>query len=143
MRWLLRESAYASAAGRRGSSSFLLAFLAADILAFITNAFAFVGLRGTIAANFRCDLADKLLVDTGDCQHGRLLSRDGDARRDRIGDVVAEAKLKIQILALNRGPIAHALYLKLGGETLCDAENEIVHQRTRKPPHGRRALHVL
>src|ERR1700760_1949966 len=61
----------------------LLAFLAADIFAFIAHALALVGLGRTPGADFGGDLADQLLVDAGDRDHGRLLGDDGDAGRDR------------------------------------------------------------
>src|SRR5436305_316135 len=89
----------------------LLAFLAADIFAFIAHALALVGLRRAIAANLGGDLADQLLVDAGNRNHGRLFGDDGDAGRDRIGHVMAEAELQVQDLALYRGAIADALDL--------------------------------
>src|SRR6185312_1420233 len=84
----------------------LLAFLAADIFAFITHALALVGLRRAIAADLGRDLADQLLVDAADRNHGRLFGDDGDAGGDRIGHVMAETELQVQDLALHRGAIA-------------------------------------
>src|ERR1700753_422914 len=73
----------------------LLAFLAADIFAFIAHALALVGLRRAIGTDLGGDLADQLLVDAADGDHGRLLGDDGDAGRDRIRHVMAEAELQV------------------------------------------------
>src|SRR6185369_1358909 len=91
----------------------LLAFLAADIFAFIAHALALIGLRRAITANLGGDLADELLVDTRNRNHGRLFGDDGDAGRDRIGHVMAEAELQVQDFALHRGAIADALDFQL------------------------------
>src|SRR3569833_2207171 len=113
----------------------LLAFLAADILAFIAHALALIGLRRTPGADLGRNLTDQLLVDARNRDHGRLLGDDGDARRDRIGHVMAETELQVQGLALHRGAIAHALNLQLLGEALGDAGDEIVDQSARQAPH--------
>src|SRR6201996_8340372 len=60
----------------------LLAFLAADIFAFIAHALALVGLRRTIGTDLGGDLADQLLVDARHRNHGGLFGGDGDAGRD-------------------------------------------------------------
>src|SRR5690242_2362192 len=62
----------------------LLAFLAADIFAFIANALALIGLRRTPGADLGRNLSDQLLVDARHRNHGRLFGGDGDAGRDRI-----------------------------------------------------------
>src|ERR1700750_444970 len=68
----------------------LLAFLAADIFAFIAHALALVGLRRTPGTDLGGNLADQLLVDARNRDHGRFLGDDGDARGDRIGHIMAE-----------------------------------------------------
>src|SRR5471032_992515 len=50
----------------------LLAFLAEDVFAHVFHAFALVGLGRTVAANFGGNLADFLLVDSGNRDLGRL-----------------------------------------------------------------------
>src|ERR1700761_5733959 len=118
----------------------LLAFLAADIFAFIAHALTLVGLRRAIGADLGSDLADQLLVDAAGRDHGRLLGDDADAGRDRIRHVMAEAELQVQDLALHRGAIADALDLQLLGEAVGDAFHQVVHQRARQTPHLRAAL---
>src|SRR3546814_2278704 len=56
----------------------------------VLHALALVGLGRTVAADLRRHLADLLAIGAGDGDGGRLLALDGDAFRDRIGDVVAE-----------------------------------------------------
>src|SRR3954462_3628087 len=80
----------------------LLAFLAAAILALIAHALALIGLRRTPGTDLGGDLADELLVDARHRNHGGLFGDDGDARRDRIRHVMAEAELQVQHLALDR-----------------------------------------
>src|SRR5215831_12440578 len=86
----------------------LLAFLAEDEFADILHALALVGLRRTIGADFRGDLADALDVVARHRDLGRLRHRDGDAFRDRVDDVVAVAQRELQVLALHRGTVADA-----------------------------------
>src|ERR1700676_5351840 len=94
----------------------LLAFLAADIFAFIAHALALIGLRRAPAANFGGDLADQLLVNAGNRDRGRFFRHDGDAGRNGIRHVMAEAELQVQDLALHGGTITDALDLQLLGE---------------------------
>src|SRR5512145_80426 len=70
----------------------LLRFLELDALTGITNALALVGLRGTIGADFRGDLADPLLVGAlhDDLRLRRRLDR--DAFRHVVLDGVREAE---------------------------------------------------
>src|SRR5579885_764036 len=84
------------------SPLFLLAFLAEDVLAGVLHALALVGLRRTETAQLGGNLADLLLVDAGDDDLGRLRRRDRDPLRDRIVDVVREAELQVELLALHR-----------------------------------------
>src|SRR6201996_624420 len=68
----------------------LLAFLAADIFAFIAHALALIGFGAAIAADFGGDFADQLLVHAGHADLCGLFRGDGDAGGDRIDDIVAE-----------------------------------------------------
>src|SRR4051795_914742 len=103
----------------------LLAFLAEDKFIGILHALALVGLRRTIAADFRGDLADALDVIARHGDLGWLRDRDGDAFRDRVDDVVTVTQRELQVLALHRGPITDAGDLQLLLETLGDARNEV------------------
>src|SRR5690348_5302320 len=112
----------------------LLAFLAEDVLAGVLHALTLVRLGRTEAAQLRRHLADLLLVDAGDDDLGRLRRRDRDALRDRIVDVVREAELQVELLALDRSAIADAGVLELLLEALGDAGDQVVHQRARGAP---------
>src|SRR6185437_2556942 len=97
-------------------------------------------LRRTPAADFGRHLADLLLVDAGDDDLGRLRRRDRDALRDRIVDVVREAELQIELLALHRRAIADAGDLQLLLETLGHSGHQIGDLRARGAPQRARAL---
>src|SRR5258708_3665387 len=104
-----RESRGLPAAARRTElASFLLPFLAEDVLVRILHALALVGLRRPVGPDLGRDLADLLLVDAGDDDLGRLRGRDLDAGRNRIVDLVAVAERELQVLALDRRAIADA-----------------------------------
>src|SRR6185437_4795286 len=122
---------------------FLLAFLAEDVFAGVLHALALVRLRRTPAADFGRHLADLLLVDAGDDDLGRLRRRDRDALRDRIVDVVREAELQVELLALHRRAIADAGDLQLLLEALGDAVDDVVHQRARGAPLREGALGLV
>src|SRR6187397_3209003 len=90
-----------------------LAFLAEDILVGVFHALALVGLGRTESADFGGDVPDLLLIADGDHDLGRLWRRDGNAFRDREIDVMREAELQLQRLALHRGAITDAGDLQL------------------------------
>src|SRR5437667_12669379 len=93
------------------SPSFLLSFLAEDVLACVLDALALVGLGRPERADLGRDLSDFLAVDAGHHDFGRPRRHDGDAVGDRIGDVVAEPERELQVLALHRRTIADAIDL--------------------------------
>src|SRR4029079_16877068 len=88
--------------------SFLLSFLAEDVLARVLDALGLVRLRWPVVADLRRHLPDLLLVDAGDDDLGRLRRHDRDPLGDRIDDVVAVAERELQVLALYGGAIADA-----------------------------------
>src|SRR5512146_242587 len=122
---------------------FLLAFLTEDVLAGVFHALALVRLGRTVTADFRGHLADLLLVDAGDDDLGRLRRRDGDARRDRVVDVVREAELQAELLALHRRAITDAGDLELLFEALGHAIDQVAHQRAGGAPLRARALGLM
>src|SRR6266446_2254787 len=124
------------------SPSFLLAFFAEDVFARVLDALALVGFGLAESADFGRDVADLLLVDTGDDDLGRLGHRDRDALRDRIDDIVAIAELDLQVLALQGGAIADAADLEPALETFGDSRHRIGEERPAGPPHGARALGI-
>src|SRR5579864_6297157 len=91
----------------------LLAFLAADVLVAVLDAFALVGLGLAEGADHRRRLSDALPVGAGDGDRRRLLAGDLDVARDREHDVVAVAELQHQVLALDRGAVSDALDLQV------------------------------
>src|SRR5258708_18987383 len=86
----------------------LLAFLAEDEFVGVFHALALIRLRRTVAADLGCDLADPLGIAAVDDDLGRLRHRDRNALRDRVDHVVAVAQRELQLLALQRGPVADA-----------------------------------
>src|SRR5437667_11939167 len=122
------------------SPSFLLAFLAEDVLVAVFHALALVGLRRTESVDLGRDLADLLLVDPGHDDLGRSRRHDRDAVRDRIADLVAEAEQELQVLALNRRAIAHPADLQPTLESLGDARHQVVDERAGQAPHRPRPL---
>src|SRR6266699_5156360 len=123
-----------------GSRSFLLAFLAEDVLARVLDALALVRFGRPERADLGGDLSDFLAVDPGYHDLDRPRRHDRDAVGDRIGDVVAEPEREMQVLALHRRPVAYAADLQSLLEALGDAGDQIVDQRARQPPHGARTL---
>src|SRR5262249_30666018 len=119
-----------------GSRSFLLAFLAEDVLACVFDALALVGLRRPERADLGRDLPDLLLVDSGHYDLGRSRRRDCDALGDRIAHVVAEPERDLQVLALHGGTIADAADFEALLESLGHAGDQIVDERARQAPHG-------
>src|SRR5258708_16659008 len=95
----------------------LLAFLSADVFPVVLDALALVGLGLAKRADFRRHLSDLLLIRAGDGDR-RLLLADLDrvAFGDRELDVVAEARLQIEVLALELSAIADAVDLEVAGE---------------------------
>src|SRR3546814_468209 len=141
----LCRSAYAGcgAAWTSAWPLLLLAFLAQDDRVGVLHAVALVGRGRTVAADLRRHLADLLAIGAGDGDGGRLLALDGDAFRDRIGDVVAEAELQVQGAALHRRTIADAVDLQLLLEAFGDARHHVLNARAGRAPHGARLLAVI
>src|ERR1700742_3393816 len=90
----------------------LLAFLTTDGFARVADALALVGLGRTDATDAGGHFADQLLVDAADADFGLLRNRERDARRRRDVDVVAEAELHGERLALHRRTVADAHQLE-------------------------------
>src|SRR5262245_57061961 len=90
------------------SDLLLLAFLAENLLVVVLDALALVRLGRAERPNLGSHLSDPLLVGAGDGDDGRLLALDRHVGGNRIDDVVAEAELQLQVLALHGGAIAHA-----------------------------------
>src|SRR5215510_876171 len=136
-----------SALSRRGFivelPSLLLAFLAEDVFAGVSDALALVGLGRAEIANFGRHLADPLLVDTGHHDLGRLRRRDRDSLRDRIDDLVAVAERKLQVLSLHGGAVPDAGDFEPPLEAFRDAGNQVGQQGPRRAPQGARALAVV
>src|ERR1700676_151794 len=69
----------------------LLALLAEDELARVSDALALIGLGRPVVADIGRDLADLLLVDAGHHDLGRLRRHDGDAVGNRVHALVVAA----------------------------------------------------
>src|SRR5947209_19125347 len=94
------------------SRSFLLAFLAEDVLARVLDSLALVRLGRPERADLGRDLPDLLPVDAADHDLGRARRHDRDALRNRVADVVTESEREVQVLALHRRAVAHAAHLQ-------------------------------
>src|SRR5690554_2067240 len=90
----------------RWRSLLLLAFFAEDELAGIANALALVGLRLAPGTNVRRNLANLLLVDTGNDDFRRRRDSERDSLWGLVDDFVAETKRQLDILALHCSAIA-------------------------------------
>mmetsp|Transcript_10717 Transcript_10717/g.27805 ORF Transcript_10717/g.27805 Transcript_10717/m.27805 type:complete len:253 (-) Transcript_10717:2664-3422(-) len=86
----------------------LLAFLAADIFALITDTLAFVWLRRTEFAEFGSNLANRLFVCTRDDDLGWLRRFQLDAVRSLEDHIVREAECELEIGTLHLGTITNA-----------------------------------
>src|SRR5258708_35570017 len=114
----------------------LLAFLAPDRLGRVLDALALVGLGRTQAADLGRKLADLLAVSAGDLDLGRLQRLDLDAGRNGDLDVVAEAKLQLEVLGIGLGAIADAVDLEIDGEAVRHATHHVVCEVARRAPLG-------
>src|SRR3974377_1736953 len=112
----------------------LLAFLTEDVLVDVFHALALIGLGRAETADLGGDLTHLLLIDTGHDDFGRLRRRDGDALWDRVIDVVREAELQVERLALHGRSETDAVDLQLLLEALGHAGDQIVHQGARGAP---------
>src|SRR3546814_4649597 len=121
----------------------LLAFLAQHARVGVLHALARVGFGRTVAADLRRHLTDLREVGAADRDRGRLVALDGDAFRNRIGDVVAEAELQVQRLALHRGTVADAVDLQLLLEAFGHAGHHVLDARAGRAPHGTGLLAVI
>src|SRR5205807_9155822 len=110
-----------------------LADLPADVLALVADALALVRLGRAHLADLGGRLPDHLLVRAldEDLRRRRHLEGDALARLDRDGVRIADAQLEIR--ALERGAVAHALDLELLLEALRDALHHVRDERAREP----------
>src|SRR5258708_13096784 len=79
--------------------------LAADVFARVLHALRLVRVRDAQRADLRGDLADDLLVRTGDANLLRRLEREADAGRRIDLDRVRVAERELQLLARERRPV--------------------------------------
>src|SRR5262245_52269760 len=126
-------------------SSLLLAFLAEDVLALVADTLALVGLRRTRGAQFRRELAYLLLVDARDGDDLLLGAADlhVHAGRHLVDDVVAEANLQLDVLALHRRAEADAVNLERLRVSFGDTLDQVHDLGARHAPHGAGLLGVL
>src|SRR5690606_23383654 len=109
----------------------------------ITDALALVGLGTAILANLRGNLADDLLVDAVDHDLGRLRHGNRHAFGGLIDHVVAEAKSKLQVLALHSGTVADAGDLEPALEAVLHAGHDVLDLRARHAPLGAGVLALV
>src|SRR5665647_2578999 len=102
-----------------------LSDLAADLLACVTNALAFVRVRLAQLANVCGDLANELLVDALDRKAGGVLNDEGDALRRLDGDRVAVAESELEVAPLDHHAVTGAVDLHLLLIALGDTKNHV------------------
>src|SRR6185312_1647815 len=85
-----------------------LSDLAADLLTFVADALALVGVALPQAADVGRDLADLLLVDTGDRELRRGLHREGDTLRSGDQHRVAVTEGELEVAALGHHAVTDA-----------------------------------
>src|SRR5579884_2494168 len=108
---------------------------AANFLASVADAFAFVGFGLANAADASGDLTDELFIDTADANFGRFSSGIDaiDGESDAVGRLnqngMRITNLNDQGIASFVGTIANAVNLKLFGIASSDANNHIIDQR--------------
>src|SRR5580704_8517831 len=113
----------------------LFAFLPANSLGRVSDAFALVGFGWPIGANVGRDLTDALTVRSADGDSGRPLASDPDVTRDRERDIVTIAKLEIESVALNLRAITDARDLQVDRKPLRYPDNHVIDERPRGSPH--------
>src|SRR5450759_3350035 len=102
-----------------------LSDLAADLLACVTNALAFVWVGLAQLANVCGDLANELLVDALDRKAGGVLNDEGDALWRLDGDRVAVAESELEVAPLDYHAVTGAVDLHLLLIALGDTENHV------------------
>src|SRR5579864_564075 len=121
----------------------LLAFFTPDLLGIVFDALALVRLGPTERADHRRNLADTLAVGAADVDRRRLLAGDLDIGRNRKRNVVAEAQLKDEILALHRRAVADAVDFEIDAVALGDTIHHVVDEGARRAPGHARAFRLV
>src|SRR5262249_42183495 len=120
----------------------LLSFLAADALVLVFDALALVRLGLPEGADLGGHLADPLQIRPAYGDLSRLLAFDRHPRRNGIDDVMAEAELELQVLALDLGAVADAVDLEGLREALGNAGHHVVDKAARCSPERSRPLRL-
>src|SRR5690606_33164629 len=127
---------YLFPASHFAQSLLLLAFLADDPFLGVLDAFALVGFRSAVFADFRGNLTDLLLVDAGHDDLRRLRNGDRNALRGLVNHIMAETERKLQVLALQGRAISNAVDLELALVTDVDALQDVFDHRPGHTPLG-------
>src|SRR5690606_39175860 len=106
----------------------LLGFFTKHALIGITDAFAFVGLWRTEAANLRRSGAERLLVRSLQQYLGLRRRLGSYTRRQLVVDRMGEAQRQVQHFSSSFRTVADTHQLKLALKTLGDADNHVVHK---------------
>src|SRR5690606_2619218 len=121
----------------------LLPFLAEDVLAAVLDALALVRLGLAPAADLGGELADRLLVDAADLDRGLIRSLHLEAFGHVELDIVAEAELQLELLALRLRAVADAGDLEHLREAAGDTFDQVGDQRALHAPVAARRLAVV
>src|SRR5215471_16504037 len=122
---------------------FLLAFLAADRLRRIFDAFALIRLGRPETADLGGDLPDALAVGPAYGNCGWPFTHDLDIAGDRVGDLVTVAELQIELIPLNGGTIADTVDFEGNREPLRHPRHHVADQGSRCSPHRPRVLGLI
>ena len=111
------------------------ASLTADLLVFVADALALVGLRLPERPHLGCKLPDELLVDPLDRDMRLVGTGDREACRNLDLQLVGEPNAKLQHVLLDRGEVADAHDLELLLKALRYAFHHIGGERSRQAVH--------
>src|SRR5437879_5681645 len=107
----------------------LLAFLSANRLGGIFDAFALVGFRWSVGADISSYLAHSLTVSPTDGNNRRPFASYPDIIGNREWDIMTVAELQVEDTALNLSPIADSRNLEIDRKAGRNAGHHIVDQR--------------
>src|SRR5690554_2565786 len=121
----------------------LLGFFENDAFIGVTHTLALVGLGLAICTDLRGSLANHLLVGALEDDF-RLAGALGlNACGQLVHDVVRETELQLQRVALDLGTETHANQIQAAFETLTDARDHVIDQRTQGAGHGLSVARVV
>src|SRR5262249_15446041 len=121
----------------------LLAFLSANRLGGVFNAFALVRLGRSVGADISCYLAHSLAVSPTDGDDRRPFASYSDIRRNGKWDIMTVTELQVEGTSLDLSPIANSGDLEIDRKAGRNPCHHIVDQRPGCSPHRTRVLGIV